>query len=302
LWLRTPLLRSTSLSARCGRDVWLKLESSQPTGSFKQRGMGASCRAAVEAGATALVSSSGGNAGLAVAWAGRALGVPVTVVVPRRTSALMRQRIEAEGATVVVHGEVWDDAHAHAQTLPGALVHPFEGDACWNGHATLIEEAAEQGPRPGLVVAAVGGGGLLTGVLRGMAAVGWADVPVLAMETVGTASFAEALRAGHPVTLPGIDSIALTLGARTVCREVVSAARSHGGGVHSRTVRDDEALDAVERFLDDHRVLVEPACGAALAPVYGDGALPGDGPVLVVVCGGAAATLEALRGWRESLG
>lgn len=299
LWVTTPCLPSAPLGAALGRDVWLKMECAQPTGSFKQRGMGAACRAAVRAGAEALVSSSGGNAGYAVAWAGRRLGVPVTVVVPRRTSPTMRARIEAEGAEVVVHGEVWDDAHAHALTLPGALIHPFDGAPCWAGHATLVEELATQLPeRPGAVVVAVGGGGLLTGVLQGMASAGWGDVPVLAMETHGTASLGAALSAGAPVTLPGIEGIALTLGARRVCDGVLAACAAHP--VEARAVSDRAAVEAVWRFADDHRVLVEPACGAALAPVYA-GAVPGEGPVVVVVCGGAGATLEALAAWRAAV-
>lgn len=300
LWVTTPCIPSAPLSAACGREVWLKLETAQPTGSFKQRGMGNACQAAVAAGARALVSSSGGNAGYAVAWAGRRLGVRVTVVVPARTSPAMRARIEAEGAHVVVHGEVWDDAHAHAQTLDGALIHPFDGEACWAGHATLVAELAAQLPwRPGAVVVAVGGGGLLTGVLHGMAAVGWGDVPVQAVETEGTASLGAALAAGGPVTLPGIEGLALTLGARRVCDGALSACAVHP--VRARVVSDRAAVEALVRFADDHRLLVEPACGAALAPVYA-GDLPGEGPVVVVVCGGAGATLDALAGWRAAVG
>ena len=89
LWVRTPTIPSAPMSARLGRPVWLKLENTQPVGSFKQRGMGLSCARAVARGAEQLITSSGGNAGYAVAWAGRRLGVPVTVVVPSRTSPAM---------------------------------------------------------------------------------------------------------------------------------------------------------------------------------------------------------------------
>lgn len=298
VWIETPFVPSEPLARAAGRPVWLKLENTQPSGSFKLRGMGHACERAVQRGATQLVSSSGGNAGYAVAWAGRRLGVSVTVVVPRRTSPTMRARIEAEGAAVVVHGEVWDDAHAHAQTLPGVLVHPFDHPDCWEGHASLVHEMARQGPRPGLIVVAVGGGGLLTGVLQGMDAVGWSDVPVLAMETHGTASLGAAMKAGRPVTLPGIEGVALTLGARQVCDEAFEAVGRHKVAV--RSVSDAAAVDAVGRFLDDHRMLVEPACGAALAPVYA-GDVEGEGPVAVIVCGGAGATREALAGWQAAV-
>jgi L-serine/L-threonine ammonia-lyase len=301
----TPLIRSTPLSDRVGRPVWLKLESSQPCGSFKQRGMGRACEVAVQRGARRLITSSGGNAGYAVAHAGRALRVPVDVVVPSRTSPRMRALIEAEGATVSVWGDVWDDAHERAVALAaagdGALVHPFDAPEVWDGHATLVAEVAAAGVRPGLVVASVGGGGLLAGVVQGMQGAGWSDVPVLAVETHGAASYAAALKAGAPVTLPRIDSLALTLGARTVCQRAVDLAREHP--ISAWQCDDRAAVEACVRFLDDHRVLVEPACGAALASVYGPAPVVAAAEsVLVVVCGGASVTRDALDGWVTQTG
>lgn len=299
LHVATPLLRSAELSAARGTDVWLKMEALQPSGSFKQRGMGAVVQVAVEAGAARVVSSSGGNAGLAVAVCCRMVGMPCTVVVPSRTSALMVTRIAAEGAEVLVYGEVWDDAHAHAQTLDGFLVHPFDHPAVWTGNATLVHELVDAGVKPGSIVLSVGGGGLLAGVLQGLREVGWTDVPVVAVETHGTASLHGALAAGELIRLASIDSIALTLGAKTVAAEAFSGAREHG--VQSRLVSDHDAVVAVERFLHDQRVLVEPACGAALAVAY-DEDVALEGPVVVVVCGGASATPAALDEWRRAVG
>jgi L-serine/L-threonine ammonia-lyase len=295
----TPLIRSTPLSRHLGQDVWLKLESAQPCASFKLRGMGRACEVAVARGAERLVTSSGGNAGYAVAWAGRALGIPVEVVVPSRTSPRMRGLIEAEGARVSVHGEVWDDAHEQARRMVeeggGALIHPFDAPEVWDGHATLVEEVAAAGVRPGVVVVAVGGGGLLAGVVQGMRAAGWSEVPVLAVETHGAASYAAALRAGEPVTLDRIDSLALTLGARRVCARAVELAREHP--IVPWQCDDRAAVEACAAFLDDHRTLVEPACGAGLAAVYRRAEPLARGPVLVVVCGGAAVTRGQLDGW-----
>ncbi|MCO4744966.1 MAG: pyridoxal-phosphate dependent enzyme, partial [Proteobacteria bacterium] len=281
-----------------GMPVWLKFDSAQPSASFKIRGIGLAAERAVQAGASRLVSSSGGNAGLAVAYAGRQLGVPVLVVVPESTPALMRERIAAEGAEVVVHGAVWDDAHAlavEAAKQGGALIHPFDHPDIWEGHSSLIHEVAAAMPKPGSVVVAVGGGGLLLGVLQGLRDVGWGDIPVLAAETHGAASLAAAMAAGQPVTLTGIETVALTLGAKRVADEALK--QSLVGPVTPVQVTDTAAIDAVEAFLDDHRVLVEPACGAALSLVY-SGAEALKGPVLVVVCGGAAATRELLASWR----
>lgn len=299
----TPLMRSTPLTQLHGAEVWLKLESAQPSGSFKLRGMGRACEAAVASGASHLVSSSGGNAGYAVAYAGRQLGVGVTVVVPSRTAPRMRDLIASEGASVIVWGEVWDEAHAHALQLApqlgGAVIHPFDQPEVWQGHATLIEEVAAHLPPPGAVVVSVGGGGLLCGVLEGMRAVGWAQVPVLAVETHGAASYAAALSAGHPVTLEAIDSLALTLGAKRVCDRAVAWAEQHP--IEPWQCDDAAAVRATGRFLDDHRVLVEPSCGAALASVY-EGAPQLEGrSVLLVVCGGASVTRAQLAGWEQQL-
>lgn len=301
----TPLLPSTALEAELGLPVWLKFESAQPSASFKLRGMGLAAERAVERGATQLVSSSGGNAGYAVAWAGRSLGVPVTVVVPSTTGSRMRGLIASTGAEVRVAGTVWDEAHAEATALAaatgGALLHPFDHPDIWEGHASLVAEVADEGVVPACVVVAVGGGGLLCGVLQGMDAAGWSDTPVVAVETEGAASFAAAQQAGAPVTLPRIDTLALTLGAKRVCGRVVELAKHRD--VQSVLVSDAAAVTACNRFLDDHRVLVEPSCGAALSAVYDRHplVLASGGPVLVVVCGGAAVTREQLAGWMANV-
>lgn len=301
----TPLIQSLPLSKGLSARVWLKLENTQPAGSFKSRGMGRACEVAVENGANALVTSSGGNAGLAVAWAGRQLGVPVVVVVPSRTSERMRGLITAEGADVLVYGEVWDDAHAHAMEIAaqrgGALIHPFDAPEVWDGHATLIHEVAEAGLHLDAVVLSVGGGGLLCGVVQGLHEVGLAHVPVLAVETEGAASYAAALAAGHPVTLPSIDSLALTLGAKRVCDRSVQWASRHR--IVPWVTSDRCAVDACVRFLDDHRMLVEPSCGAALAALYEGAPLLQalDGDILVIVCGGSATTRAQLDTWAAAV-
>lgn len=301
LYAVTPLLLSTPLSRILGRRVWLKLENTQPAGSFKSRGMGRACEIAVAKGAGVLVTSSGGNAGLAVAYAGKILGVPVLVVVPSRTSERMRALIAAEGAEVIVSGDVWDDAHARATEEAarrgGALVHPFDAPEVWEGHATLVHEIIAEGVTPSAVVLSVGGGGLLCGVAQGLQDAALPGVPIVAAETVGAASYARAIAAGHPVTLPSIDSVALTLGAKRVCD--ASVAWSKRRPISPWLTSDASAVSAVLRFLDDHRMLVEPACGAALAAIYGlaEPLREGGEDVVVIVCGGAASTREQLDLW-----
>ena len=225
---------------------------------------------------------------MAVAYAGRILGVPVTVVVPETATERAKELILMEEASVIVHGAAWDQAHSYAQTLANAstpLIHPFDDPLLWEGHASLIQEVAHAGLHPDLLVCSVGGGGLLQGMLTGLDRQGWQDTAVLAVETEGAASFGAALQAGHPVTLPAMKTIANSLASARVCDAVVQSALSHT--VRSALVSDAQALSVCQRFAHDHRILVEPACGAALAALYETPQAVGDARVvLVVVCGG----------------
>ena len=299
LHIETPTLRSPVLGRASGQEVWLKLDALQPAGSFKIRGIGAACEAWQKAGKHRFISSSGGNAGIAVAYAGEQLGMPVTVVVPSTTSGRARALIQRHGAELIVHGDVWDAANAHAQSLlddDTAMIHPFDDPLLWPGHATMIDEIAATAPKPDAILVSVGGGGLLSGVIEGLRRNDWHDVPVVAVETAGAASFAAALKAGGPVTLPAITSLATTLGARRVCNRALELAAVHP--VESVVVSDRAAVDACLRFLDDHRILVEPACGASLAALDSDSpALARARRVLVIVCGGATADIGQLQSW-----
>lgn len=229
--IRTPLLESLPLSAVLGAPVWLKMEALQPVGSFKIRGVGLACQESLQAGYDRVICSSGGNAGYAVAYAGRQLGLRVDVFVPVSTPAWIMELIRREGARVQVFGDTWDEAHTYASELArrenAAYIHPFDDPRLWRGHASLVQEVAEAGLKPGIVVLSVGGGGLMLGVLQGLHSNGWGDVPVLAVETEGTASFARSIAAGKLVTLEGITSIATSLGAKRVAAETLTWAQKH---------------------------------------------------------------------------
>ena len=305
----TPLLRSAALSNKLNCDVFFKMDCAQPPGSFKLRGIGATVNEAVENGADGVVSSSGGNAGLATAHAARALGIKCTVVLPTTTPDAVRRKLEDEyGAEVIVEGAVWDEANERAKALASEyrrpLVHPFEGATTWKGHSTLVQEIDEQLAALGLsmdaIVCCVGGGGLLAGVLRGVG--DRDDCAIVAAETVGADSFAQSFAAGTPATIP-ITSIAKSLGAGTpsptVLRDALASKR-----VYTHVVSDGDAVRACLNFADERRVLVEPACGAALACVYGDdvpAVLRDRRCVVVEVCGGAVVGVEQMDAWAREL-
>ncbi|XP_078523271.1 L-serine dehydratase/L-threonine deaminase-like [Lissotriton helveticus] len=315
LHVDSPLRDSVPLTKRAGTSIYLKLDNAQPTGSFKIRGIGHLCKTWADRGCERFVCSSGGNAGLAAAYSARKLGIPATILVPTTTPSFTIDRLKDEGAEVSVVGEMLDDTIEHAKEMvknnPGwVYVPPFDDPLIWEGHTSIVKELKKvPNFKPGAIALSVGGGGMLCGVVQGLREVGWDDVPIIAMETRGADSLNAAVTAGKLVTLPEITSVAKTLGAKTVGLQTLKVAQTHP--VFSEVVTDQEAVLAVERFVDDEKILVEPACGAALAVVYSnvvqrlqkEGKLMAElGPVVIVVCGGNNITLGQLARLKEQLG
>lgn len=297
LSIKTPLIQSLVLSQLNQCQVWLKMEALQPSASFKQRGISHACQKYFEQGAQRFISSSGGNAGLAVAYTGRQLGIPVTVVVPETTAQRARELIAQQGAEVIVHGASWTEANALAQSLltqHDVFIHPFDHPLLWEGIIPMIDEVIADGVTPDAVVLSVGGGSLLSGVAAGLKKHGLAHIPIYAVETQGTASLHASIVAKQHVELDQVSGIATTLAAKKVCQNAFEV--SQALEVRSLVVSDQDTVDACLKFIDDHRILVEPACGATLSVLY-DQAIqfkPTD-QVLVIVCGGAGITLETLQ-------
>jgi len=316
--INSPLIESTKLGNLLGNGtrVLLKMDSLQPSGSFKIRGVGNTCSKKVHLhGCKKLLIASGGNAGVATAYSGMKLGVETTIVIPSTTPVFMRVLLESFGATVVLHGNTFDDANELAMKMAAenkeySYVHPYDDPDVWEGHTSIIQEIFEhslmKNQKPAAIVTVCGGGGLVCGIIHGLRKVGWSDVPLVVSETEGANSLSEALKAGKLVTLPAMTSIAKTLGAKTVCQEVFDLSQQHP--VKSVVVSDKLAVDACIKFADDHRTLVEAACGAGLACVYQkldplmnileDSNLK-EKIVIVIVCGGNNASLKTIEEWKQ---
>jgi L-serine/L-threonine ammonia-lyase len=290
----------------------------------KDRGMAHLCATFQQQGTTELISSSGGNAGLAVATVGGRLGMSVSVIVPETTKPLVVAKLESLGATVTIHGENWNAADGLARetvaSKPGGTaeyVSPYDNPLLWTGHSTLVDEIADQlgeseeglnnnnNNTPGAIVVSVGGGGLLCGVLEGCSR-RKLSTKVIASETDGASCFKQSWDSEEqtPITLPGIDSIATSLGATSCTPVALERARSHEGGFDAIACTDEEAIDACVRFAKDHRMLVEPACGAALAVAYSERLRKAcledvEGPIVLEVCGGSGVDVDLLHGWKE---
>jgi L-serine/L-threonine ammonia-lyase len=302
LYIETPLYRTPGFSIE-GKDLSFKMEAYQPTGSFKIRGVEYACRDALAKGATALLSSSGGNAGLAVAYAGYRLSVPVTVVLPTTSAAETISKLESLNSEVIIAGDVWDESHEYCLELCEkrsdiAYIPPFDHPKLWEGHATMIDELAVQcDKQPDLIVVSVGGGGLLCGVIEGLVRNGWQDTAVIAAETIGADSLYQSWLAGHAITLDSIDSVATCLGAKRVADKALENVKKYN--VTPFVVEDARAVSACLRFADETRVLVEPACGATLAVVLDKlDVLAPYKNIVAIACGGANVSLGLLERWK----
>lgn len=298
--IQTPLIPSRTLSLQTGMSVTLKVEALQPTGSFKIRGIGRICEIQARQGKTHFISSSGGNAGIAAAYAGRQLNIPVTVVVPETTTQHAIELIQQENAEVIVHGASWMEAHALAQSMQNtqtAFIHPFDDPQMWTGHASMITEVVQAGHAFDAVVLSVGGGGLLSGVVEGLKMHGLENIPVVAVETEGADALFQSIKAGERITLERISSVATSLGAKQVCANAYALTKTHD--IRCLRVTDRQALQACHQFLQDHRILVEPACGAALAALYEQHTVLSQisRTPLVIVCGGVTASHEQIQKW-----
>lgn len=271
--------------------VWLALEFMQHTGSFKARGAQNFIQAHREAktlpGAGVTIAS-GGNAGLACAWAAQQQGVTATVFLPTTAPAVKVARLRGFGADVRLVGAEYADALAACEDFAattGALAsHAYDHPLIAAGAGTLLEEIVQQVPDLDTVVVAVGGGGLFAGVATAAQHHG---VRVVAVEPENCRALNAAIGAGRPVDVT-VDSVAAdALGARRASRMALHAAQR--ADVHSVLVPDDEIVRARQALWDQRRVAVEHAAATALAALTAPqphGYRPGAGEkVAVVLCG-----------------
>ncbi|MEV4630740.1 threonine/serine dehydratase [Micromonospora sp. NPDC049523] len=268
---------------------WFKCEFMQHTGSFKARGAFNRVLAARESGEldpeVGIVVASGGNAGLANAYAAAALGVPATVFVPLTAPTVKVAKLRAYGATVVQHGNEYAEAYeaalkAVAET--GAVhCHAYDQPEIVAGAGTAGSELIDQlGGAVDTILVAVGGGGLMAGVAA--AAEGLARV--VAVEPVTIPTLHDALERGGPVDVPVSGIAADSLGARRVGD--IAYAVAVRTGVRSVLVSDDDLLGARQQLWDRWRIVVEHGAAAAYAALASGAYRPEPGErVAVLLCG-----------------
>lgn len=275
---RTPVIEARLL----GLPLLLKLELLQHTGSFKPRGA-VNRLLSADVPDVGVIAASGGNAGLGVAYAARALGSPAEIFVPESTPEVKISRLRELGAEVRITGAFYGDAAAACEVRAaesGALhVHAYDQPEVAAGNGTVGLELAEH--RPDTVLVAVGGGGLAAGIAAALEG----HAKVVAVEPVASQALHAALAAGHPVDVSVGGVAADSLGAPRVGEIAYAVAVRTGMG---SVVVPDEAITAARSLLwEELRLVAEPGGATALAALVCGAYKPdADERVAVVVCGG----------------
>ncbi len=282
--LRTPLVKLDF--GKDGPDIRLKLENLQPTNAYKIRGASnAVANLSEEARARGVWTISAGNAGQGVAYAARKFGVPATVVAIETAPQTKLDRMRALGATIipVSYDEAWVAAETHEfPGLEGTFVHPFDNHDFIAGHGTMGLEILEDAPDVRTVIAAIGGGGLISGVGSAIKAKR-PDVKVLGAEPETAAPYALSLREGGPRKFDDWQaSFVDGAGGKSVTERMWQRMQMVVDG--SITVTLDQTRDAMRLIAEKSRTIAEGAGALSLAAALSGEA--GEGPIVCIVSGG----------------
>ncbi len=284
---RTATVRSRAFSEALGAEVFLKMENRQTTGSYKERGaLNAMLMLTPEQRACGVVTMSAGNHGQAVAYHGARIGLQTTVVMPETTPFLKVRRTRDFGATVVLAGETFDDAAAHARDLAAAsgatIVHPYDDDNVIAGQGTasleLLEDA--EGGLDVLLVP-VGGGGLISGATLAVAAAN-ARTEIVGVQAASYAGVATALH-GASAAIGG-PTIAEGIAVKMPGRLTLDYIRA---GVSDVVLVSEAAIETgIAALLEDEKLVVEGAGAAGIAALFSDPARFAGKRVGTILCGG----------------
>lgn len=282
--IRTPLIRAEKLSALTGADIWLKLESLQFTGAFKERGaLNKLLALSAAERARGVIAASAGNHAQGLARHAQRLGVKATIVMPTTTPDVKVRQTRAFDAEIVLAGHGFEEAHETALAIASArglvFVHPFDDPAVIAGQGTIALEMLADGPRFDAMIIPVGGGGLIAGMALALDGSG---VELVGVEAALFPSMKNALDGGKRpvggVTLA--EGIAVREAGR-LTRDIVS------GRVSDIILVDERALErALSLLMNEQKLLVEGAGAAGLAAILTEAARFAGKTVGLVLCGG----------------
>ena len=280
--VRTPLVR---FHVDGPGEIWLKLETLQPVGSFKIRGaVNAIRQASADELAGGVVTASAGNMAQGVAWMGRELGVPATIVVPDHAPETKLAAIERLGgrAMRVPFADWWRAIEeSRFPGLEGLFVHPVEDERVMAGNGTIALEILEDLPDPDVVLVPFGGGGLVTGIASALRAVR-PETRIYAVEPETGSALNAALAAGEPTDVDYRPSFVDGSGSRRVLPGMWPRVRELIDGAFTASL--DETAAALRLLAERTRVVAEGA--GALAPAAALAGRAGEARVVCVVSGG----------------
>jgi threonine dehydratase len=262
---RTNLEHSETLSKYLGTNVFVKYELFQKTGSFKVRGaFNKLLSLSAEERKRGVVAISGGNHAQAVAYASSVLDVDAVVLMPQTTPQNYLEATRNYAATVDLQPTIRDAFNKikDYESQGRIFIHPFDDPLVMAGQGTLGIEIMEDLPSTTDIIISIGGGGFGGGVSTAVKAIK-PEVKIWGVETVGADCMSQALKAGHPVELAAITSIAKTLGAPSVSDRTLALAKKNLEEVI--VVTDDEAVQQLKYILERLKVLTEPAASCTLA-------------------------------------
>ncbi len=284
--VRTPMLVSRTLSEIIGAEVWLKFENLQFTAAYKERGaLNKLLQLTPKERARGVIAASAGNHAQAVAYHAKRLGIPTTIVMPETTPTVKVTQTAGHGAQVVLHGDMFDDAYAHARELAlergYVFVHPFDDAQVIAGAGTVALEMFEDAPDLDTIVVPIGGGGLMSGVAIATRAL------KPGTELIGVEAEL------YPSMKCAIQGCQMPLGGDTLAEGI---AVKHPGELTSRILSDlaDDVVLVPERELERavamlvgiEKTVVEGAGAAGLAAMLNEPARYAGKKVATILCGG----------------
>jgi threonine dehydratase len=257
--LETKLVYSDYFSKQTGNKVYLKPENMQLTGAYKLRGAYYKISTlSDEERAKGLITASAGNHAQGVAFAAKAYGVKATIVMPTTTPLIKVNRTKSYGAEVVLYGDVYDEACAHAYELAEkngyTFIHPFDDLAVATGQGTIAMEIFKELPLVDYILVPIGGGGLATGVST-LAKMLNPKIKVIGVEPAGANCMQESLKAGKVVTMPSINTIADGTAVQTPGSKIFPYIQKNIDEII--TVDDSDLIVAFLDMVENHKMVVE---------------------------------------------
>ena len=293
---RTTLDHSETLSKYLKTSVFIKYELFQKTGSFKVRGaFNKLLSLSAEERKRGVVAISGGNHAQAIAYASKILHVDAVILMPETTPQNYLEATRNYGATLDLRPTI-QDAFKKIETYESqgrVFIHPFDDPLVMAGQGTLGLEIMEDLPSVTDIVISIGGGGFEGGVSTAVKAIK-PGVRIFGVETVGADAMSQAMKAGHPVELSAITSIAKTLGAPSVSPQTLAIAQEHLEDV--LVVTDDEAIRDLKFILERLKVLTEPAasCTLSAASLLKD-TFTKESNLVLIFCGGNLSVADLCK-------